>query len=151
MAVYLGLGFGGSFIVVPGCYNRGEGLTDDRQIPIYMLAGGLLYSGGVYFFLQNDQPMLHVIWHMFVFAAAIVHYLGLEMLVKVANNRADVKAGRLNTAKQLPSELTPDGATLVNALATMLKAQATHTETVGTSGTARTLLASPYAHNDFWN
>lgn len=37
--------------------------------------GGLIYSSGVYFYLNHKIPYNHAIWHIFVLLAAICHYL----------------------------------------------------------------------------
>lgn len=37
--------------------------------------GGLIYSSGVYFYMNNKIPYNHAIWHIFVLIAAIFHYL----------------------------------------------------------------------------
>eukprot|EP00440_Ansanella_granifera_P028668 gb/GFBE01031142.1/.p1 GENE.gb/GFBE01031142.1/~~gb/GFBE01031142.1/.p1 ORF type:complete len:488 (+),score=93.42 gb/GFBE01031142.1/:1-1464(+) len=45
----------------------------------WLLAGGLLYTGGVPFFILADyRPAHHVIWHLFVAAAAICHWLAVR-------------------------------------------------------------------------
>ncbi len=36
--------------------------------------GGLIYSSGVYFYLNNKINYNHAIWHIFVLVAAICHY-----------------------------------------------------------------------------
>jgi hemolysin III len=46
-----------------------------------MLGGGLLYSGGVVFFLWHKLPFHHVIWHGFVLAGAAVHCLAITIYV----------------------------------------------------------------------
>ena len=37
--------------------------------------GGLIYSSGVYFYMNNKIPYNHAIWHILVLIAAIFHYL----------------------------------------------------------------------------
>jgi len=36
--------------------------------------GGVIYSSGVYFYLNHKIPYNHAIWHLFVLAAAICHF-----------------------------------------------------------------------------
>lgn len=49
----------------------------------WLLLGGLFYSGGVYFFNRGDsRPYFHGIWHLFVLAGSICHYV--TVLVYVA-------------------------------------------------------------------
>ena len=40
-----------------------------------LVAGGLFYTFGVYFFIKDSRPYYHVIWHLFVMAGSIFHYL----------------------------------------------------------------------------
>lgn len=48
--------------------------------PLHLLgAGGFAYTSGVYFFIKgNKTPSLHVVWHVFVFAGALLHYLAVD-------------------------------------------------------------------------
>ncbi len=50
-----------------------------------MLAGGVLYTVGVAF-LINDRKVryFHAVWHLFVIAAALVHFLAIQMHVVAA-------------------------------------------------------------------
>lgn len=41
----------------------------------WLLAGGLAYSGGVIFFLWERLPFNHAIWHLFVIAGSVCHFL----------------------------------------------------------------------------
>lgn len=52
---------------------------------LYVLAGGVIYSVGV-LFLINDRRVkyFHAVWHLFVLAASIVHFIGItQYVVKV--------------------------------------------------------------------
>ena len=40
-----------------------------------LLAGGLLYSAGIIFYLWESLPFQNAIWHMFVLAAVFCHFL----------------------------------------------------------------------------
>jgi hemolysin III len=41
--------------------------------------GGLAYTGGVYFYILGEvQVSYHVIWHMFVFLGALLHYFSVQ-------------------------------------------------------------------------
>ncbi len=43
---------------------------------LWLLAGGLFYTGGVVFFaVDKRMPYAHGIWHLFVLAGSICHYL----------------------------------------------------------------------------
>ncbi len=39
-----------------------------------LLIGGLFYSFGVIFYIQDDKPYFHTIWHLFVLSGSIAHY-----------------------------------------------------------------------------
>jgi hemolysin III len=44
---------------------------------IWLLAGGLAYTGGVIFFAAKRVPYSHAIWHLFVLAGSICHYFAV--------------------------------------------------------------------------
>ncbi|CAE8689205.1 unnamed protein product [Polarella glacialis] len=45
----------------------------------FLLAGGVLYTAGVPFFLLADyRPIYHIIWHLFVAGAAILHWFAVK-------------------------------------------------------------------------
>ena len=41
----------------------------------WLLAGGILYTGGAYFYYNDDKPWYHTIWHLFVLAGSACHYM----------------------------------------------------------------------------
>ena len=44
---------------------------------IWLLAGGLMYTVGVVFYAWKRIPYNHVIWHLFVMAGSICHYVAV--------------------------------------------------------------------------
>jgi len=46
--------------------------------------GGLLYTGGAVFYALEHIPYNHAIWHMFVLAAAVLHFLAVYLYVMPA-------------------------------------------------------------------
>ncbi len=49
-----------------------ENLADNG---FYLLvAGGITYSVGVYFYINDSKPYYHSIWHLFVLGGSIFHY-----------------------------------------------------------------------------
>ena len=44
---------------------------------IWLIAGGLMYTIGVVFFASKRIPYSHVIWHVFVMAGSICHYVAV--------------------------------------------------------------------------
>ncbi len=45
----------------------------------WLVAGGLAYTGGVVFFALNRIPYNHAIWHIFVLAGSICHFLAVVL------------------------------------------------------------------------
>lgn len=43
----------------------------------WLLAGGLSYTGGVFFYLQRRLPFSHLIWHCFVMAGSACHVVAV--------------------------------------------------------------------------
>lgn len=48
---------------------------------LWLLAGGLLYTGGVAFFLWEQLPFSHAIWHLFVMGGSTCHYTAVLLYV----------------------------------------------------------------------
>jgi hemolysin III len=48
---------------------------------LWLLAGGMFYTVGVIFFACNKIPFNHTIWHLFVMAGSICHYLAVMFYV----------------------------------------------------------------------
>lgn len=49
---------------------------------LWLLAGGLLYTTGIVFFaLDHRYPWLHGVWHLFVLAGSISHYVAILFYV----------------------------------------------------------------------
>jgi hemolysin III len=40
-----------------------------------LIAGGLFYSVGIYFYVKQSMLYNHVIWHLFVLLGGFFHYL----------------------------------------------------------------------------
>jgi hemolysin III len=47
------------------------------QFFYWILAGGLLYTVGTIFYGVKRIPYNHAIWHLFVLAASVMHFLGI--------------------------------------------------------------------------
>jgi hemolysin III len=48
----------------------------------WLLAGGIAYSVGIVFYvLDHRYPYAHGIWHLFVLAGSICHYLAILLYV----------------------------------------------------------------------
>jgi len=46
-----------------------------------VVAGGVIYSLGVIFYLWDRYFYSHALWHLFVLAAAICHYVAILLSV----------------------------------------------------------------------
>lgn len=44
---------------------------------LLLLAGGCCYTVGVYFFIRENVPYYHCIWHLFVLAGSAFHFFGI--------------------------------------------------------------------------
>lgn len=42
-----------------------------------IILGGLSYTIGVYFYVKDDKPYYHTIWHLFVLAGTLFHFLAI--------------------------------------------------------------------------
>jgi hemolysin III len=52
---------------------------------VWLLSGGLFYTVGVLFFALKRVPYNHAIWHVFVMAGSICHYLAVVFYVLPRN------------------------------------------------------------------
>ena len=41
----------------------------------WLVAGGLFYSFGVIFYIKDHKPYFHTVWHLFVLAGSICHFI----------------------------------------------------------------------------
>lgn len=55
-------------------YTALEAVTDYNGI-LWLFAGGFFYTVGIVFYAIEKIPYNHVIWHLFVLAGAICHYI----------------------------------------------------------------------------
>ena len=52
-------------------------LTTSYKFIVFLLIGGVLYSLGTIFYMDRKIPYNHAIWHLFVLAASVVHFIGI--------------------------------------------------------------------------
>ena len=75
VATYLVMGWLSVFII----YELVQAL---EVMALTLLAlGGLIYSSGVYFYLNHKIAYNHAIWHVFVLLAALCHYLLIYLYI----------------------------------------------------------------------
>ncbi len=43
----------------------------------WMIAGGLFYTGGVAFYAKDRIPYFHMVWHFFVLAGSLCHFMAI--------------------------------------------------------------------------
>jgi hemolysin III len=48
---------------------------------LMMLAGGLLYTFGVFFYANERVPYNHAIWHCFVMGGSAIHFFAVIIYV----------------------------------------------------------------------
>lgn len=70
--LYIGMGWIAIFFIKP-ILN-----ATSPMFFFWILLGGLLYSGGTYFY-KKDSKYAHVIWHIFVLAAAVAQFMGIYL------------------------------------------------------------------------
>ena len=46
-----------------------------------LVAGGIAYSAGVFFYVKERIPFNHAIWHVFVFAGTLLQFLSVLLYV----------------------------------------------------------------------
>jgi hemolysin III len=48
---------------------------------IFLLAGGIVYTIGIYFYARESMKLNHAVWHLFVLGGSIFHYFTVFLLV----------------------------------------------------------------------
>ena len=69
-AIYLGMGW----MVVVAAAPMLEALSPTTIA--WLVAGGLAYTGGTAFY-HNRRPYAHAVWHLFVLAGSVCHYVAV--------------------------------------------------------------------------
>lgn len=75
LALYAGMGWL-AIIAVKPILNQLE-----PEAIALLLTGGLLYTGGIYFYAKEKIHFNHVIWHLFVLGGSITHFFGIYFYV----------------------------------------------------------------------
>ena len=71
MGLYLGMGW----LVVLALRPLAQAIP--RTSLLWLIAGGLVYTGGVLFLLNDHRRYCHFIWHLFVLGGTSCHYLAV--------------------------------------------------------------------------
>jgi len=71
LAVYLVMGWIVVFAIKP--------LIETTNVTglIFLVLGGLFYSGGTYFYAKKNKEFSHAIWHVFVLLGTIAHFFAV--------------------------------------------------------------------------
>ena len=78
VALYVGMGWLGVIAARPMAHALGyRGL-------FWVVAGGLVYTGGVVFYVRDRLPYRHFIWHLFVIGGTACHYWAVARYVLAA-------------------------------------------------------------------
>jgi hemolysin III len=76
-AVYIGIGWLAVLAIRPIIENlEPAGLA-------LLLAGGIIYTVGVAFYVLKRIPYMHMVWHLFVLLASACHFLAITLFVIV--------------------------------------------------------------------
>ena len=49
----------------------------------WLLAGGIFYTLGVYFYYRDDKAWYHTIWHLFVLCGSFCHYVAIYSYIMI--------------------------------------------------------------------
>lgn len=75
LLIYLIMGWAFIFMAEPVC----------TRIPASalcaILAEGLFYTSGTYFFAHDSRPYFHGVWHIFVLLGSVAHWLGILLIL----------------------------------------------------------------------
>lgn len=71
LVMYIGMGWIAVFTVKPIIQMTSLGFF------LWILGGGLLYTLGTIFYSVKRIPYNHAIWHLFVLAASVLHFIGI--------------------------------------------------------------------------
>lgn len=76
VALYIGMGWIAVFATKPLV----EALTTSELA--WILAGGLLYTGGVPFYVWKSRRYTHAVWHLFVLGGVACHFVAVLSVVR---------------------------------------------------------------------
>jgi hemolysin III len=69
------MGWLGVFLVHPLVHAAGAGCV------LWLVGGGVLYTVGVYFYLNDDRPLYHAAWHMFALGGSTCHFAAIWLYI----------------------------------------------------------------------
>lgn len=74
--IYLLMGWAFVFIAEPVCRNISQ------EALLSILAEGVFYTSGTYFFAHDSRPYYHGVWHIFVLLGSLSHWLALWFILR---------------------------------------------------------------------
>ena len=75
LTIYLVMGWSILFVLPMFINNASLGLQ------LLIVAGGVFYSAGTYFYAKKGKRFFHMVWHFFVNLGALCHFLGVLLYV----------------------------------------------------------------------
>lgn len=75
LAIYLVMGWS-ALLVAPQVFSRLSACA-----LVFLLAEGLFYTAGTYFFSHDDRRHYHAVWHIFVLLGSIAHWSVVMCLI----------------------------------------------------------------------
>ena len=75
LTIYLVMGWSVVFVLPLFIRNAGLGMQ------LLLLAGGIFYSAGTYFYAKHDIKFFHMVWHFFVNLGAVCHFLAILLFL----------------------------------------------------------------------
>ena len=75
VVIYIAMGWLSVFLIKPIVTNT------TWKFMFLLVLGGLVYTGGTYFYKSKRFKYSHVIWHFFVLAASIIHFIAFYLYI----------------------------------------------------------------------
>ncbi|MDZ7782315.1 MAG: hemolysin III family protein [Halioglobus sp.] len=79
-AIYIGMGW----LVLIALVPLSQALTTTAMV--WLIVGGVLYTGGTLFYHFERMPFSHAIWHLFVLAGSICHFVAVTVQMMPVNS-----------------------------------------------------------------
>lgn len=76
LLLYLVMGWAFVFIAEPVCSRISMAAL------AWIVAEGVAYTSGTYFFAHDSQPYYHSIWHLFVLLGSVCHWIGIFLILQ---------------------------------------------------------------------
>lgn len=73
--IYIAMGWLSVFLIKPIVTNT------TWKFMFLLVLGGLIYTGGTYFYKSKRFKYSHVIWHFFVLGASIIHFIAFYLYI----------------------------------------------------------------------